>query len=222
MLGCGDRDRTAGRDLARERRDDAAAAAEHVAEAHRAEAVRPAATLASTICSPTHFDAPITLAGRTALSVEMNTKRSTPTRDGRVDDVARADDVGDDRLARVVLEQRHVLVRGGVEHDLGPVAVEHRVEERGVADVDEQLDDRVLRRSPPLTVLAKHDERYMPREVVDALKKSGRWQEEEMKNPGSSPRSLRSLVNMRWSWRWGWGWSSLLPRSSERELTTAA
>jgi cytochrome c-type biogenesis protein CcmE len=26
-------------------------------------------------------------------------------------------------------------------------------------------------------VLAKHDEKYMPREVVDALKKSGRWQE---------------------------------------------
>jgi cytochrome c-type biogenesis protein CcmE len=31
------------------------------------------------------------------------------------------------------------------------------------------------------TVLAKHDERYMPREVVDALKKSGRWQESEGK-----------------------------------------
>jgi cytochrome c-type biogenesis protein CcmE len=29
------------------------------------------------------------------------------------------------------------------------------------------------------TVLAKHDERYMPREVVEALKKSGRWQEGE-------------------------------------------
>jgi cytochrome c-type biogenesis protein CcmE len=27
------------------------------------------------------------------------------------------------------------------------------------------------------TVLAKHDENYMPREVVDALKKSGHWQE---------------------------------------------
>ena len=27
------------------------------------------------------------------------------------------------------------------------------------------------------TVLAKHDERYMPREVADALKKAGRWQE---------------------------------------------
>jgi len=27
------------------------------------------------------------------------------------------------------------------------------------------------------TILAKHDERYMPREVVEALKKQGRWQE---------------------------------------------
>jgi cytochrome c-type biogenesis protein CcmE len=26
-------------------------------------------------------------------------------------------------------------------------------------------------------ILAKHDERYMPREVVDALKRSGRWNE---------------------------------------------
>jgi len=31
------------------------------------------------------------------------------------------------------------------------------------------------------TVLAKHDEKYMPREVVDALKKTGRWQEGEMR-----------------------------------------
>ncbi len=30
-------------------------------------------------------------------------------------------------------------------------------------------------------VLAKHEERYMPREVVDALKKQGRWQEGEAK-----------------------------------------
>jgi len=27
------------------------------------------------------------------------------------------------------------------------------------------------------TVLAKHDEKYMPPEVVDALKRAGRWQE---------------------------------------------
>ena len=35
------------------------------------------------------------------------------------------------------------------------------------------------------TVLAKHDERYMPREVVDALKKSGQWREGEAKGEGS-------------------------------------
>jgi len=29
------------------------------------------------------------------------------------------------------------------------------------------------------TVLAKHDEKYMPKEVADALKKQGRWQEGE-------------------------------------------
>lgn len=38
------------------------------------------------------------------------------------------------------------------------------------------------------TVLAKHDERYMPREVVDALKKTGRWQEGDAQNPGGTPR----------------------------------
>jgi cytochrome c-type biogenesis protein CcmE len=34
------------------------------------------------------------------------------------------------------------------------------------------------------SVLAKHDENYMPREVVDALKKSGHWQE------GSAPAGM--------------------------------
>ena len=32
------------------------------------------------------------------------------------------------------------------------------------------------------TVLAKHDETYMPREVADALKKRGRWKEGELKS----------------------------------------
>ena len=31
------------------------------------------------------------------------------------------------------------------------------------------------------TVLAKHDEKYMPKEVADALKKSGHWKEGEQK-----------------------------------------
>ena len=38
-----------------------------------------------------------------------------------VDHVERAEHVGADRLAREVLEHRDVLVRGGVEHDLGPL-----------------------------------------------------------------------------------------------------
>ncbi|HEY5216666.1 MAG TPA: cytochrome c maturation protein CcmE [Pseudolabrys sp.] len=37
-------------------------------------------------------------------------------------------------------------------------------------------------------VLAKHGERYMPREVVDALKKSGRWEEEAGQTSGGTPR----------------------------------
>jgi cytochrome c-type biogenesis protein CcmE len=37
------------------------------------------------------------------------------------------------------------------------------------------------------TVLAKHDEKYMPPEVAAALKKSGRWQEQssQQKTPGT-------------------------------------
>jgi cytochrome c-type biogenesis protein CcmE len=31
------------------------------------------------------------------------------------------------------------------------------------------------------TILAKHDERYMPKEVADALKKQGHWKEGEVK-----------------------------------------
>jgi cytochrome c-type biogenesis protein CcmE len=33
------------------------------------------------------------------------------------------------------------------------------------------------------TVLAKHDEKYMPKEVADALKKKGVWQEGQIKSP---------------------------------------
>jgi cytochrome c-type biogenesis protein CcmE len=37
------------------------------------------------------------------------------------------------------------------------------------------------------TVLAKHDEKYMPPEVAAALKKNGRWQEQngQQKKPGA-------------------------------------
>ncbi|HUI17247.1 MAG TPA: cytochrome c maturation protein CcmE [Alphaproteobacteria bacterium] len=36
------------------------------------------------------------------------------------------------------------------------------------------------------TVLAKHDEKYMPPEVAAALKKSGHWQDEEQKRYGET------------------------------------
>lgn len=38
-------------------------------------------------------------------------------------------------------------------------------------------------------ILAKHDENYMPQEVVDALKKSGRWQHIEQ---GNAPAPMRA------------------------------
>jgi cytochrome c-type biogenesis protein CcmE len=50
------------------------------------------------------------------------------------------------------------------------VVAEGKIEPGGVFDAD--------------TVLAKHDERYMPKEVVEALKKSGRWQEGEQSAKG--------------------------------------
>jgi cytochrome c-type biogenesis protein CcmE len=37
------------------------------------------------------------------------------------------------------------------------------------------------------SVLAKHDENYMPREVVDALKKSGHWQEGGPEGAAAAP-----------------------------------
>src|SRR6476646_9971113 len=39
------------------------------------------------------------------------------------------------------------------------------------------------------SVLAKHDETYMPREVADALKKQGHWKEDYQKKSGSVPQA---------------------------------
>jgi cytochrome c-type biogenesis protein CcmE len=44
------------------------------------------------------------------------------------------------------------------------------------------------------TILAKHDERYMPREVVDALKKSGRWQEGAASQAAAAAAPLHTPV----------------------------
>jgi cytochrome c-type biogenesis protein CcmE len=37
------------------------------------------------------------------------------------------------------------------------------------------------------SVLAKHDENYMPKEVADALKRSGHWQEQSGQSAGAAP-----------------------------------
>ena len=47
-----------------------------------------------------------------------------------------------------------------------------------------KLEDGIFDAS---TILAKHDERYMPREVVDALKKSGHWQEGAATDAAAAP-----------------------------------
>ena len=61
------------------------------------------------------------------------------------------------------------------------------------------------------TVLAKHDENYMPKEVADALKKQGHWKDDYGKKPGSAQeqderhdrrdRPLRAGAGAR-RWRW--------------------
>ncbi|MEX0753417.1 MAG: cytochrome c maturation protein CcmE [Xanthobacteraceae bacterium] len=39
------------------------------------------------------------------------------------------------------------------------------------------------------TVLAKHDENYMPKEVADSLKKTGHWKDDYGKSPAGGKRS---------------------------------
>jgi cytochrome c-type biogenesis protein CcmE len=46
------------------------------------------------------------------------------------------------------------------------------------------------------TVLAKHDETYMPKEVADALKKQGRWKEGEGGKPVMSQDTTRAKPSM--------------------------
>jgi cytochrome c-type biogenesis protein CcmE len=59
-------------------------------------------------------------------------------------------------------------------------------EGQGVVVLGVEQPDGVFRASE---VLAKHDETYMPKEVADALKKSGRW------NPAAGPPPAASTWN---------------------------
>ena len=52
------------------------------------------------------------------------------------------------------------------------------------------------------TVLAKHDENYMPKEVVDALKAQGVWKEGEGRRNDRARSPSPSSAITRWCWRW--------------------
>ena len=52
------------------------------------------------------------------------------------------------------------------------------------------------------TVLAKHDENYMPKEVVDALKAQGVWKEGEGTRNDAARSPSPSSATTRWCWRW--------------------
>ncbi len=54
---------------------------------------------------------------------------------GQLGQLLRAADVVLDRLAGVVLHHRHVLVRGGMEHDVGPMLAENLFQPVAVGDV---------------------------------------------------------------------------------------
>jgi cytochrome c-type biogenesis protein CcmE len=44
------------------------------------------------------------------------------------------------------------------------------------------------------TVLAKHDETYMPKEVADALKKQGHWKDDYANKPASGPEVTQNAA----------------------------
>ena len=64
------------------------------------------------------FETPMTLVGLTALSVEIITNSCTPNSSANSASCWVPRDVVLDRLAGVVLHHRHVLVGGGMEHDV--------------------------------------------------------------------------------------------------------
>ena len=143
--GVGDGDRPARPDLALERRDHAAATPEDVAEPHRAvrrvqRRVPQHDLLGDPLRRRHHAARRGGLVGGDADEVGAGGA------DTRVDDVRRSGDVREDRFARVLFEDGHVLVRGGVEDDLRSYPREQRVDRGRVADVAErELTGRVDR-----------------------------------------------------------------------------
>ena len=67
-------------------------------------------------------------------------------------------------------------------------------------------------------VLAKHDENYMPKEVADALKQAGYWNEQQGKRGRRHDRRARPL--RAGAGAWAWPWSRARCRSSAPPAAT--
>ena len=116
--------------------DDASTAADHVAEPHDGARKTAIAAHGEHGQFSRCFVAPITEQGLTALSVEMH-ESMTPVLRRRRREPPRGEQVRLQRLDRMVLEDGHMLVRGGVKHDVGAVVVERAVDAIAVRDVGE-------------------------------------------------------------------------------------
>ena len=143
MSGCGDGDRAAAGDLLAEDRHHAAGRVEHVAEAHGDEAARRAARPATArTARPRRLQAAHHAGGIDGLVGRDHHERLDAVLVGQVGQVAGGQHDVLDRLAGVGFHQRHVLVGGGVEDDVGPVLrrdtrrIRRCVEHVGDADVD--------------------------------------------------------------------------------------
>ena len=67
-------------------------------------------------------------------------------------------------------------------------------EGQGVIAEGNLADDGVLQAA---TILAKHDERYMPKEVVDALKKSGQWRGDDPAASAAAAPAIETQLSQR-------------------------
>src|ERR1035437_119539 len=126
-------------DLLEEGGDDGAARAQHVSESHRKEVA------AAVLGGGTHdllgdaLGASHYRRGTHGLVRRYQDERLDRTGDRHRDEVGGAEDVVGDGLDDVLLHERHVLVRGGVEDGVGAEPIEHLSEPPGVPQVG---DDR--------------------------------------------------------------------------------
>src|SRR5690606_33070269 len=137
-VGMGDQDRAPRPDLPEERRDHAAAAAQHIAEAYRYE-VAPVLDggllhyeLGHALGKPAAATGTYGVVGGDADEVLRSGL------DRGADDVEGAEHIVEDRLADVGLHQRHMLVCGGVEDGARLVGPDDLRDARRVPDIGDE------------------------------------------------------------------------------------